>query len=386
MSDASKIGFWEKQRKGANQQNERHRPEWYRAAGELGLDYVRILPDAWPADNRDFLIGNADNFAAINETDLALLIEALNEAESNGIKVVLAMASLPGARWKQLNENQDDGRLWRDESYHEQAFNFWRQLAMRLEKHPAIVAYNPLNEPHPEKVLGFEEPDENFSQWFQGIQNTPADLNRFNQRMVESIRSVDADTPIMLDGWFYAAPQAFDFNCPVDDDKVLYAFHNPGPWQMVTYRVNKGRYAYPDRVPKWWNGPVESWTIDRLAEEINAVQRFAERYEIPSHRIIASEFWYDRRLEGAAAYLSDLIEIYNSRGWHWAFYAFRGGGSWTGLDYEIAPDHKMDWHYWQAVEQGKDLEQFKPRGMNPLWKVLQRQFRKNSKSHDVIPP
>ncbi|MDE2700934.1 MAG: hypothetical protein OXI23_18855, partial [Gemmatimonadota bacterium] len=118
----------------------------------------------------------------------------------------------------------------------------------------------------------------------------------------------------------------------------------------------------------------------------NAVQRFAERYEIPSHRIIASEFWYDRRLEGAAAYLSDLIEIYNSRGWHWAFYAFRGGGSWTGLDYEIAPDHKMDWHYWQAVEQGKDPEQFKPRGMNPLWKVLQRQFRKNSKSHDVIPP
>ena len=67
MSDAPKMGFWEKQRKGANQQNERHRPEWYRAAGELGLDYVRILPDAWPADNRDFLIGNADNFAAIKE-------------------------------------------------------------------------------------------------------------------------------------------------------------------------------------------------------------------------------------------------------------------------------------------------------------------------------
>ena len=351
-----------------------------------GLDYVRILPDAWPADDRDFLIGNADNFAAINETDLALLIEALNEAESNGIKVVLAMASLPGARWKQLNENQDDGRLWRDESYHEQAFNFWRQLAMRLEKHPVIVAYNPLNEPHPEKVFGFEEPDENFSQWFQGIQNTPADLNRFNQRMVESIRSVDADTPIMIDGWFYAAPQAFDFNRPVDDDKVLYAFHNPGPWQMVTYRVNKGRYAYPDRVPKWWDGPVESWTIDRLAEEVNAVQRFAERYEIPSHRIIASEFWYDRRLEGAAAYMSDLIEIYNSRGWHWAFYAFRGDGSWTGLDYEIASSHKLSWHYWQAVEQGKDPEQFKPRGMNPLWRVLQRQFRKNSKGHEFIPP
>ena len=47
MSDAPKIGFWEKQRKGANQQNERHRPEWYKAAGELGTglcsDFTRCM-------------------------------------------------------------------------------------------------------------------------------------------------------------------------------------------------------------------------------------------------------------------------------------------------------------------------------------------------------
>lgn len=377
IADTSKIDFWNTQRKGANQQNERHRPEWYEEAGKLGLDYVRILPDAWPTDSRDFLIGNADYFEAINETDLALLIEALNEAEMNGIKVVLTMVSLPGARWKQLNDDQDDGRLWRDEIYHKQAFEFWRQLAIRLRGHPAIVAYNPLNEPHPDKVFGFEEPDENFAKWFQGIQNTPADLNLFNQRMVESIRSVDSDTPIMLDGWFYAAPQAFDFNRPIDDDKILYAFHNPGPWQMVTYRVNKGKYAYPDRVPKSWDGPVEPWTMDRLGEEMNAVQQFSQRYDIPSNRIIASEFWYDRRLEGAANYLGDLIEIYNRQNWHWSFYAYRGDGSWTGLDYEIAPDRKMGWRYWQAIETGKDPEHLKPRDMNPLWKILKHQFRQN---------
>ena len=100
MADAAKTDFWIEQRKGANQQNERHRPEWYEAAGELGLDYVRILPDAWPAASRDFLLGNAEYFAAINETDLALLLAALDAAERNGVKVVLTMVSLPGARWK----------------------------------------------------------------------------------------------------------------------------------------------------------------------------------------------------------------------------------------------------------------------------------------------
>ena len=153
------------------------------------------------------------------------------------------MLSLPGSRWRQLNEGEDDTRLWQDRKYHLQAFRFWKQLAARLKAHPAIVAYNPLNEPHPDKAFGFDAPDESFARWFRRIQNTPADLNEFNRGMVDAIRSVDVDTPIMLDGWFYASPQAFKYNRPVEDKRVLYAFHNPGPWEMVTYRINQGRYA-----------------------------------------------------------------------------------------------------------------------------------------------
>ena len=373
-AETTKIGFWDIQRKGANQQNAQHRPEWYVAARDVGLEYVRILPDAWPTEDQDFLIGNADNFEEINETDLALLTEALDEAHRNGIKVVLAMLSLPGARWRQLNDEEDDARLWKDWEFHRQAFAFWRQLAARLKAHPAIVAYNPLNEPHPERAFGFEAPDEDFARWFMGVEDTPADLNRFNRGIVDAIRSVDTDTPIILDGWFYASPQAFAYNRPVADDRVLYAFHNPGPWQMTTYRVNQGRYAYPDRVPKSWDGPAESWTRERLAQEVLAVEEFADTHNIPANRIIASEFWYDRRLEGAAAYLADLIHIYNLRDWDWAFYAFRGSGAWTGLDYEIPPGHRMGWRYWQAVENGEDTEPLKPRGPNPLWDILRREF------------
>ncbi len=376
QADDVKISFWDMQRRGANQQNEQHRPEWWAAAGELGLDFVRILPDALPSEGRDFLLGDADEFRQVNDADLALLTQILDVAEENGVKVVLTMVGLPGARWKQMNDDVDDGRLWRDEGFQAQAFEFWRQLAARLKEHPAIVAYNPLNEPHPDREFGFEEGDAGFDLWYESIQGTPADLNLFNRRMVAAIRSVDPDTPIMLDGWFYASPQQSRYNRPVKDDKILYAFHNPGPWQMVTYRANKeGRYAYPDRVPKSWNGPSEAWTKDRLAEEIEAVRVFADRYEIPANRIIASEFWHDRRLEGAADYLSHLVDIYNTRGWHWSFYAYRGDGAWTGLDYEIAPETRMDWRYWDAVEGGKDPEPFKPRGDSPLWENLRRQFR-----------
>ena len=46
----------------------------------IGIGLCAPLADAWPAEGRDFLIGNADNFEALNETDLSLLIKALDEA------------------------------------------------------------------------------------------------------------------------------------------------------------------------------------------------------------------------------------------------------------------------------------------------------------------
>src|SRR5260221_75792 len=105
---------------------------------------VTSLP---PAD-RDFLIGNADQYQAINEADFKHLRAILDESDKRGVKVVLTMFSLPGCRGKTDVSDPSDGRLWRQEKYQEQALAFWRDLARRLMNHPVIVAYNPLNEQH----------------------------------------------------------------------------------------------------------------------------------------------------------------------------------------------------------------------------------------------
>ena len=375
QQDDWKIAWWDAQRKGANVQNEKPREGYWQAAGELGLDYVRILPDALPREGKDFLIGDADSYRAISERDLAILIGELDAAERNGVKVVLTMVGLPGARWRQLNNDTDDGRLWREERYQQQAIAFWRDLASRLKSHPAVVAYNPLNEPHPDKEYGYEAGDERFPAWYESVKGTTPDVNRFNRRIVAAIREEDPRTPILLDGWFHADPKGFDYLEPVGDSRILYAFHNPGPWQMCAYRANKGRYSYPDRVPGTWDGPGERWDRARLAEELAAVERWAARHGVAANRIVASEFWCDRRVEGAAAYMADLIDLYNERNWHWSFYAFRGDGSWTGLDYELGTGPGVAPGYWEAAERGEDVEHLKRRGPNELWEVIARQLR-----------
>ncbi len=373
---AWKIGWWDTQRKGANMQNERARPEYWSAAGELGLDYVRIAPDAFPSARRDFLIGDADAYEGIVEEDLALLVRELDEAERNHLKAVVTLFGLPGARWSQKNGDVRDGRLWREERYLDQAIEFWRDLAGRLKGHPAVVAYNPLNEPCSDREYGFELGSPRFGAWYDTIKGTVADVNEFNRRVVAAIREVDDETPILLDGWFYADPKGLPYVEPIDDPRILYAFHNPGPWQLCAFKANGGKYSYPDRVPETWNGPGRKWNRARLAREFADVERWSAERGVDRSRIVASEFWMDRRVKGAREYLADLIALYDERGWHWSFYAFRPDGAWGGLDYELGTDGWMGDGYWEAVEKGVDPETLKKRGPNPLWNVIAREFRR----------
>ena len=66
------------------------------------------------------------------------------------------MLDLPGSRW--LQHNCINGKctqqydLWKDFKYHKQAASFWKDLAKALKNHPAIVGYNILNEPCPERA------------------------------------------------------------------------------------------------------------------------------------------------------------------------------------------------------------------------------------------
>ncbi len=359
------IGWWMQARKGANCQNETVEPEYWQAAAGAGIEFVRLAPDAWPSEDRDFLIGDADAFETLVPEDLQTLRRALDDAHAAGVAVVLTCFSLPGARWRQLNGDVDDYRLWNDPAYREQALGFWTQLAAALKGHPAVVAYNPLNEPHPEREHGIHE--KGFDRWRPEIVGTLADVDRFNQEVVTAIREGDTSTPILLDGGFYASPFGLARMLPVDDPAILYAFHYYDPWEYVTHRVNGGRFVYPGTMPDGWTPATRTGALASVAE-------WAGRHHVEPWRLVMSEFGCDRRVQGAAAYLEDLLTDAERQRWHWAFYAFRGDGSWGGLDYELGTE-PFDGSYWVAVEAGADPEALKQRHANPLWDVIARRLR-----------
>ena len=369
----SKLNFWQHQRKGANGDGGQNPEQWFRAAGELGMDFIRLSPATWKGVGRDFLLGDADDFKGIPEEDFKQLEHTLNLADRSGVKIVLTMFSLPGERWRQQNGDRFDYRLWTEERFQEQACAFWRALAGRLKGHPAIVGYNPLNEPFPGRNHGFDSGNtQGFREWLQKQKETPLDLNRFNRRMVEAIRAVDRETPILLDCWFHAAPDGMQFIEPFGDDAVLFSFHDYVPWEFTTWRVNQGRFSYPAAMPADSSGTTRTWTAAELQQSLQPVIRWALDFHIPPARICAGEFGCDRRVGGAREYLRDLIRLFNEQQWHWAFYSFRSP-DWDGLDYELGTK-PLGGKYWQARESGRPHEELIERFDNPLWEIFKKEF------------
>jgi len=323
FAQASKIAFWNEQRKGANWFNDVPTSEWLIAAKAAGITLVRLAPNKWKTAQRDFLIGNADHYENMVEPDFAKLKETLDQAEAVGIKIVLTTLSLPGARWRQQNNDKPDLRLWQEPRYSQQAARFWRELASRLKNHPAIAGYNILNEPTPELITGLRNSHaQNFADWHTQVKNTAADLNRFYVQVVAAIRAVDQEPPIVLDGGFWASADALPFLAPLPDEKIL---------QLVV-----------------------DW------------QR---QHPISADRIFVGEFGCNRTVKGAANYLEDLIAIFNQRQWHWAFYSFRED-SWDGMNYELGAKPPGA-AYWEAKARGENPTL--PRVKNPIWDTIKKE-------------
>jgi endoglucanase len=365
----AKWSFWDNQRKGANGDANEGTLEWFQAAENFGIEYIRLSPAHMKSDSKDFLIGDIDHYSGIPANDLKQFKDVLDRAAETNVKVVITFFGLPGARWRQHNNYEFDYRLWEDFAYHDQCAQFWTDLAVELNDHPAVVGYNLLNEPHPEKKDGFQsDQTEDFEPWLEAAKGSAADLNLFYQTMVDAIRKVDSKTPIMLDARFHANAQGFDYFQPVKGDGILYAFHFYDPWIFSTFRINKGRFSYPDKMPTGNGDQTVPWTREDLANKFEPLQNWAKRHKIPNHHIVSAEIGCNRQVEGAQQFLADVIDLMNQNRWHWAFYSFRSG-SWDGMDYELGT-LKLNWKYWQGIEAGKSHEELINRGSNPLWNTI----------------
>lgn len=337
----TKINFWDIQRKGANVFNREVTLEDIRAAKKYGIQFIRLAPDKFISSHRDFLIGNADNYTALVKQDLIKLKQILDMCHREGMPVVITMLSLPGSRWKQNNQNKDDLRIWKEQMFQSQAAHFWKDLAEELKDHAAVVGYNILNEPHPERIFSSKAIHINTVHQDE----VQAMLYNFYNTIIKSIRLSDKYTPIILDSSSYADPKTFQMLKPHEDKNILYSFHMYEPYEYTNHKMNKSKFHYPGNI----NG--KQWNKEEVKNYMSAVAVFQKAYNIPQDRILVGEFGGHRMSPGLDQYFQDLVYLFNQEGWHFAFYAFRED-IWDGMDYELGSE-RLSNGYWKAIESGQ---------------------------------
>jgi hypothetical protein len=125
-----KIDFWNNRpQRGTNFMNEVPAEEWFQDAKNINIKWARLVYDKWETGQRDFLLGNADNYQGLVQEDLIILKQVLAWADLYQLKIVISPLSLPGCRWAQNNNNRYDSRLWENYQYWDMAFRFWADLA-----------------------------------------------------------------------------------------------------------------------------------------------------------------------------------------------------------------------------------------------------------------
>lgn len=349
------IRFWDTPQHGGNSFN-RLPPDkaYFDALHGYGASWVRLSYDKWKPERRDFLLGDADHYGGLAAKDLATLKTVLDSADAAGLKVVVAPLSLPGMRWAQNNGDKFDGRLWQDKAYWQEAAAFWRDLSAALKDHPAVAAYNIVNEPAPEKNNGLAEHADAkaMKEWYAANKGGASDLPAFYATVIKAIREVDPMTPVMADAGWYAAADVFSYwPAPLADQRVLYSFHMYEPHAAIgapNFKRTKP-YQYPGSVP--YSDGEQNWDAARVASYVGQPFQWAEAHGVPRSRMVAGEFGCMRRQLFCQTYLEDVLTALDGHGAHWAFYSFRED-SWDGMDYELGSE-KVNWKYWEAIDAGK---------------------------------
>lgn len=353
---ADLMGFWNTQQNGANSFNKTPPDvDYFKALAATGATWVRLTFSKWHGEDLDFLIGSADHYRGLKKKDLQTLRNVLDAAHTAGLKVVITPLSLPGARWTQQNNDRFDDRLWENPEYADQAVQFWTDLAVELKDHPAIAAYNLINEPAPEKATGLEENGsmEALETWQENHQNGPRDIRAFYQRMVAAIRRVDPVTPIMVDSGYYANARSLAaWPAPLADSKTLYAFHMYEPYEATSAPNMKRKVPlrYPG-VDTRYAGMHRTWDTQLVAAHIALPFEWAKRNGLNPNRIVMAEFGCMRLWPDCKAYLTDVMDAADGFHAHRAFYAFRED-EWDGMDYELPASLSPGQFYW-LTEQGK---------------------------------
>ena len=247
------------------------------------------------------------------ETTLAM-------GRTHGFQVILVLVPLP------LGEA---AAHWNRPDLEDSLVDIWRRVAARFKGNPVIAGYDLLNEPvtpshrQTPPAPGAALADAGRAAVVRGDGGDP--WRRLAVKMIQAIRTEDADSVIIFQPSPWALPKGFSQLTPLPFSRLVYSFHFYEPHALT----HQGLYEYRAAL----DYPNEQTSRASLSSAMEPVRAFSRKYDVP---IFVGEFSIIRWAPGESAvrYLDDAIELFEAAGWNWAYHSFR---EYEGWDAELDP-------------------------------------------------
>lgn len=242
------------------------------------------------------------------EQELAKLDAALPVCREAGLMVVVDLHTGPG-HWADPPRS-----LFTSKACQDRFVQIWEAMARKYNDEPCIWGYDLLNEP-------LEE----------GAARGVLDWQGLAERTARAVRRIDPDRCLIVEPAPWGSVQAMGNLVPLDVPRVVYSAHMYVPHQFTHQGVHD-RDQEPLRYPGEIGG--KHWDKAALEEALGPVIAFQKRYNV---HIFIGEFSAIRWAPDGSAqrYLRDGIDLFEARGWDWAYHAFR---EWDGWSVEHGPD------------------------------------------------
>ena len=280
---------------------------------DMGATLVRYqMPGPW-----DQFAKEKDEVAAFNawmDKQLDHLAEMLPWARKYGIKICIDQHTRIGGFTK---EEHNSDMIFVEKRYEDALVANWEKIARRFKGNTdAIYGYDLFNEP----------------------------INRENEllkrswhdvfcRVIEAIRAIDPDTPIIVEPNCHASPHGFDIKNPyglkgidlLPYDNLIYSVHvytpmgfthqglfqkkedyTPKAYPSANAKADPNRKRYPGDLGKD-TGKSEVWDKEFVRKEIQSVRDFQLRHGV---RILVGEFSAAAYAPGADKYINDLCDLF----------------------------------------------------------------------------
>ena len=327
-----KFSLWTQgtQLRGANIYQRRVFPELdgkeFMGSSALGPPYTQEDFDALAASGANYLNISAPGLFsvtppfALDEAVQENLDQLLDMAAKADLFVVISARTGPGrSEFSILRDGVGDWfdkkylieSVWEDETARTAWAEMWRYTAERYRDNPIIVGYDLMVEPNASDILKVWEPDEFYAQYG----GTGYDWNSWFPLIVDAIREVDEDTPILVGGEGYSSLDWLSSTRVVDAERIVYTFHQYEPFVYTHQGEHEIINSYPGVFDANWDGEPDEVNRAWLEEYLSSIAESRTAKDAP---IAANETGIIHWEPGAANFMHDQLSLFEQHGINYA--------------------------------------------------------------------